>query len=117
VTIEQQGKLTSSISSLLTLAGLEDPSTAPSFQSVVLNQIKNLRKQLEEDEESAKSKSRMHPGQPAEYFGGVDEGEEEGRMYGEFEHSEMLQVGESGLPQMMASGPRGRGSPLIIQGR
>jgi hypothetical protein len=117
VTIEQQGKLTCSISSLLTLAGLEDPSTAPSFQSVVLDQIKNLRKQLEEDEESARSKSRMHPGQPAEYFGGVDEGEEEVRMYGEFEHSEMLQVGESGLPQMMASGPRGRGSPLIIQGQ
>jgi hypothetical protein len=94
---------------LLTLAGLEDPSSAPSFQSVVLDQIKHLRKQLDEDEQSAQYKQggQEEVGGDMGYYGE----EEEGGM--RYALSEVM--GSDGLPQMFVQGERGSAPPLFIQ--
>lgn len=71
-----------SISSLLTLAGLDDPSKAPSFQSVVLDQIKHLRKQLDEDEQAllaAEVGGTGHQGRSGGGGGGRRSGRQEGQ--------------------------------------
>lgn len=109
-------ELMRSISSLLTLAGLEDPSSAPSFQSVVLDQIKHLRKQLEEDEQAVELSTYstgLH-GEPAEGSQSMASYEEEGRQ-ARYALSQVL--GSDGLPQMFAEGERAHAPPLFIQGQ
>jgi hypothetical protein len=81
----------------------------------VLDQIKHLRKQLDEDEQSARSnlsQANLRNGQEEgggdmRYYGG----EEEGGM--RYALSEVL--GSDGLPQMFAQGERGSAPPLFIQ--
>ena len=98
---------------MLTLAGLEDPSKAPSFQSVVLDQIKHLRKQLEEDEESAVKASYRSSGGGQGDYEDDDMGMDEGRP--EIRYGVSGVVGGDGLPQMLEEGPVVRAPPLIIQ--
>lgn len=100
-----------SISSLLTLAGMDDPSKAPSFQSVVLDQIVHLRKQLDEDEQAFLDAKLMGwiggSGDEGEY-GGAGEGGEGGGE-GDEERQRRLPAlrvvqdafGQEGLPQFV----------------
>lgn len=105
-----------SISSLLTLAGLEDPTEAPSFQSVVLDQIKHLRKQLDEDEQAAmmaEGRQIEHGGQAGGYVG--DDMSEEGYGGRGMRHGPSVVLGLDGLPQMVAQGQREDAPALVMQ--
>ena len=62
-----------SVSSLLTLAGLDDPKSAPPFSEIVLDQIKKIREQFESGKEARISAGRES--------GDGDEGVDVGRTY------------------------------------
>jgi hypothetical protein len=99
---------------LLTLAGLEDPSKAPSFQSVVLDQIKHLRKQLEEDEQAAMlARGRWSENERGDVYG--DEGMNEEDHQGRGARYLSQVVGNDGLRQMVIQGDRKEGSPLTVK--
>jgi hypothetical protein len=118
-----RAEISLSISSLLTLAGLEDPKTAPSFQSVVLDQIKHLRKQLDEDEQASLSAERaglMEDGgreSSWEGGGGDDGGPRRPRGQRPMMQTISDSAGETGLPQVIqAPGDRDEesGVPALL---
>jgi len=99
---------------------LDDPSKAPSFQSVVLDQIQHLRKQLDEDEQVAMmAESRRVSsggGSQSGSYGGEGMNEENyrgrGSRYSRYSNGVL---GGDGLPQFVAQGDREDSPPLIIQ--
>lgn len=99
---------------MLTLAGLEDPSKAPSFQSVVLDQIKHLRKQLDEDEQAALMGKGQRP--ESDYEGGYEGDSMDPEDFKGRKGRYLSQViGNDGLPQMILQGDGKEVSPLIMK--